>query len=286
MKSPTLLALAALGTYPGLTAAQLYSYFTSVITECAEATDAHPTQAYPTEAPQFSHGSVAYSMPSCDCGCKTCTYTSIYTTSYHLLCPTGVTPQEYIITETYAGAPAIPTFAEPTTLPYGFTTIDATCTICGEEPITTVITCPSGGATYVASATDAHNGLAPVYPTAVSNDTGAHPAASGYQSTHSSEADGAHPVATSIADAAGTGYEDETASGTSTITKTLAESAVTPGYHASQSTQASSPESYPVGHSSANAAQSTKPVTVSAASQTFTLSIYSLLAIGSIVAFV
>ncbi|KAH6652287.1 hypothetical protein BKA67DRAFT_352211 [Truncatella angustata] len=210
MKSPTLLALAALGTYPGLTAAQLYSYFTSVITECAEATDAHPTQAYPTEAPQFSHGSVAYSMPSCDCGCKTCTYTSIYTTSYHLLCPTGVTPQEYIITETYAGAPAIPTFAEPTTLPYGFTTIDATCT----------------------------------------------------------------------------GYEDETASGTSTITKTLAESAVTPGYHASQSTQASSPESYPVGHSSANAAQSTKPVTVSAASQTFTLSIYSLLAIGSIVAFV
>ncbi|ETS87040.1 hypothetical protein PFICI_00868 [Pestalotiopsis fici W106-1] len=246
MKSPALLALAALGACPGLAAAQLYSIFTSVITEC-DAEDVYPTEVYPVETAQYSDG--------------------VYTTSYPILCPTGATTQTYTITETYAGASSLPTFAEPTTTPYGFTTSHAVCDVCGEQPITTTITCPSGGATYIAATTDAYDTEAPVYPTTGKNATANHPAA-----TSKSHAEG------------------ETSTGT--ITKTLAPEQSSSGYHAEKPTQTGSADAtYKASTKSADAentsgykAQSTKPVTVSGASETSGRSISLLIFIGSVIA--
>jgi hypothetical protein len=271
MRSPALFALAALGTCPSLAAAQLYSLVTSVITECdADATDLYTTDASPVETAPPTHGYPAYSMPSCACGCETCTFTSVYTTSYPILCPTGTSQQMYTITETYAGASELPTFAEPTTTPYGFTTSHATCDVCGEQPITTVITCPSGGSTYYASETDAYNTVPPVYPTIGKNATDSHPAAT--SKPYAEGEPGAHGTSTG------------------TITKTLAPEQSSSGYHAEKPTGGAN-ATHPASTKSADAentsgykAQATKPVTVSEASDKSARSISLLIFVGAVIA--
>ncbi|KAI1840402.1 hypothetical protein JX266_013410 [Neoarthrinium moseri] len=152
MKHRVLLALTALGRFASLGSAEAFSYIEAVVTECDDGDDAYETNAATTAGaiitPPAEHGTCAYTMPPCDCGCPTCTTTSVYTTAYPILCPTGVSDQPYTITETYVGMSTLLPWPTPTSIPYGFTTSEAVCHACGDKPVTTVITCPTGGATY------------------------------------------------------------------------------------------------------------------------------------------
>ena len=70
-------------------------------------------------------------MPGCSaCGCATCTLTSVYTATFGALCPTGLAPVPYTVTEIYVGLSSLPGFAAPTRVPYGFTTAVETCGVC------------------------------------------------------------------------------------------------------------------------------------------------------------
>lgn len=270
MKHHCVFALTALGAYAGLGRAQLLSYVTAVITECSDLSE---TEATSTADPAVTHtvtDTCSYSMPVCDCGCETCTFTSVYTTAYPILCPTGVAHLTYTITETFAGMSTLPTFAEPTGVPYGFTVTDAICTICGEEPVTTVITCPSGGATYHTGAqTTASSAEASI----ISSSTSSAASSSASENSNAAASPGSYaassaaPIPTeaganSAADTdsgnyAGEQPEDDTS--TSTITKTLAQAEAGPN----------KPTSVPAGHASNAPSQgSIVPVQVSSASLT------------------
>ncbi|RYP12306.1 hypothetical protein DL765_007417 [Monosporascus sp. GIB2] len=142
-------------------AAQRVSYSTALVTTCFSVggdggggpTPLPPAPANPS--PPQGGGTVTYAMPPCGaCGCPSCTLTSMYTATFALLCPTGLTPNPYTITETYVGMSALPTFAggAPTAVPYGFTTAVETCGACAVgagEPLVATITFPSGGRPYV-----------------------------------------------------------------------------------------------------------------------------------------
>lgn len=144
---PALVALVALGTHFGFGGAQLMSYVTSIVTECLDPLNPAVPYAAETTPAQYPQGTVAYDMPSCHCGCPTCTFTSTYTTAYPIFCSTGLTQQAYTITETYAGMSALPTF-EPTETPYGFTVAEATHTPDGAPPLVQTMTYPSGASPY------------------------------------------------------------------------------------------------------------------------------------------
>ncbi|RYP20037.1 hypothetical protein DL767_009538 [Monosporascus sp. MG133] len=154
-----LILLTAAATRTAVVAAQRVSYSTTLVTTCFSVDDDEPT-APPRPPPQG--GTVTYAMPPCGaCGCPSCTLTSVYTATFALLCPTGLTQMPYTITETYVGMSALPTFAgaEPTHVPYGFTTAVETCGACttvraGKEggdggPLVATVTFPSGGRPYV-----------------------------------------------------------------------------------------------------------------------------------------
>ncbi|RYP75041.1 hypothetical protein DL771_002689 [Monosporascus sp. 5C6A] len=156
-----LVLLTAAATRTAVVAAQRVSYSTKVVTTCfSVGGDDEPTPPPPPPQPQGG-GTVTYAMPPCGaCGCPSCTLTSVYTATFALLCPTGLTRKPYTITETYVGMSALPTFAgaNPTSVPYGFTTAVETCAACavgagGEcghgEPLVATITFPSGGTPYV-----------------------------------------------------------------------------------------------------------------------------------------
>ncbi|KAK7928140.1 hypothetical protein PG985_005138 [Apiospora marii] len=143
---------------------QFLSYMTSVVTECLDI--ATPTETPGTAAdpggkpphnengPQSRPGTVSYTMPSCAaCDCSTCTALSTYTTTFSVLCPTGLQDQPYTITETYLGMSSLPVFATPTAVPYGFTVAVETCTYCGAQPLTVIVTYPSGGSPFVPATT-------------------------------------------------------------------------------------------------------------------------------------
>ncbi|ETS76290.1 hypothetical protein PFICI_11677 [Pestalotiopsis fici W106-1] len=189
MKFGTLVALAAQGGLLHTANAQSLAYVTELVTECFDPwqTDIeYGTATTDTvSAPYYTGwGPVDYSMPACECGCPTCSHTSVYSTNYPIFCSTGVTDQTYTITETYHGMPTLPTFAEPTECPYGFTTEEVTCTVCGDAPITQTMTYPSGGCPYDTGLQSAYPTLAPTQAPAPtyaasphgSNDTGASPA--------------------------------------------------------------------------------------------------------------
>jgi hypothetical protein len=148
MKNHPLIMLATLGTRFHFGDAQALSYVTDVVTECDNPTETEMPLALGTAAAQLPNGGVAYSMPACECGCHTCTLTSVYTTAFPIFCSTGLSPQPYTITETYVGMSTLPTFGEPTSAPYGFTVAEETCTMCGGEPLATAMTYPYGGTPY------------------------------------------------------------------------------------------------------------------------------------------
>lgn len=80
---------------------------------------------------------------------------------------------------------ALPTFAEPTECPYGFTTSEATCTVCGDKPITQTMTYPAGGVPY-------DTGLQSAYPTLAPTQTGS---SSPEATTKGSSPAGSYPAA-------------------------------------------------------------------------------------------
>jgi hypothetical protein len=123
-------------------------YVTSMVTECFEFEPSTNLRTSTAQLPQ-----VTYSMPPCDvCDCPSCTTTSVFTTALPAFCSEQTpTQQTFKATETYVGMSSLPTFATPTTVPYGFTVALETCTICGTEPLTMTMTFPSGGRPYVAS---------------------------------------------------------------------------------------------------------------------------------------
>ncbi|RYP86386.1 hypothetical protein DL769_000770 [Monosporascus sp. CRB-8-3] len=152
-----LILLTAATTRTGGVAAQRVSYSTMVVTTCFSVVDDDEPTSSPPPPPQGA--TVTYAMPPCGaCGCPSCTLTSVYTATFALLCPTGLTQKPYTISETYVGMSALPTFAGsvPTSVPYGFTTAVETCGACtagagneGGEPVVATITYPSGGRPYV-----------------------------------------------------------------------------------------------------------------------------------------
>lgn len=126
--------------------AQFLSYMTTVVTECIEV---RRTSDAETKSVQLSPGTVMYSMPPCNvCDCPTCSITSTFTTAYSVFCPTGLSTQPYTVTETFIGLSSLPTFATPTSIPYGFTVTEATCTKCDTTPIIATLTYPGGGSPY------------------------------------------------------------------------------------------------------------------------------------------
>ncbi|KAG6356693.1 hypothetical protein INS49_014567 [Diaporthe citri] len=66
--------------------------------------------------------------PKCDsCGCDSCAHTNVYTTTYDAFCPTGLSKQEYVVTEVYAGMSAKPSVTAAPKVPFGFAVDVKTC---------------------------------------------------------------------------------------------------------------------------------------------------------------
>ena len=121
---------------------------TSVITTCYAA-GSEPTPP-PTKAPTpVPTNQVSCDMPGCPvCDCAECVQTSIYITVFQVFCTEGIMDQAYTVTEVYKGMSSLPSFAEPTEVPYGFTACLETCTVCGPTPITATMTYPTAGAPF------------------------------------------------------------------------------------------------------------------------------------------
>ncbi|KAK5132452.1 hypothetical protein LTR08_009063 [Meristemomyces frigidus] len=70
-------------------------------------------------------------------------YTTVYTTTYLSLCPTGVVPATYTVTESCTDA--TPTWTPgPSHIPNGFTVTTTQCTVCDTTPTAVTITEPCG----------------------------------------------------------------------------------------------------------------------------------------------
>ncbi|KAF2480577.1 hypothetical protein BDY17DRAFT_312452 [Neohortaea acidophila] len=70
-------------------------------------------------------------------------YTTVYTTTYEALCPTGMTQSTYTITESCTEP--TPTWIPGSRhIPPGFTVTTAQCTMCAETPVPVTITEPCG----------------------------------------------------------------------------------------------------------------------------------------------
>ncbi|KAH8680815.1 hypothetical protein BX600DRAFT_428794 [Xylariales sp. PMI_506] len=150
MSYSIILRLAVLNILHAVVYGQVVSYIVSTVTECRPITSPILTSSPPqsTQCP----GTVTYSMPPClECGCPTCTATSVYTTNIPIFCSTGLTQQPYTITETYVGMTSLPQFSPMTSVPYGFTTGVETCTGCGPTKIVMTMTYPSGSQPYAAT---------------------------------------------------------------------------------------------------------------------------------------
>ncbi|KAI0533312.1 hypothetical protein GGR58DRAFT_521788 [Xylaria digitata] len=102
---------------------------------------------------------LSYTMPPCTfCGCPDCTVVSSFVTTclaFNTAGARGMKVQSYAITETYLGLSSLPSFEQPTQIPYGFTSRVETCDsgACGPEGITATMTYPIGGGPFAGVAT-------------------------------------------------------------------------------------------------------------------------------------
>ncbi|KAI1423144.1 hypothetical protein F5Y12DRAFT_786243 [Xylaria sp. FL1777] len=158
--------------------AQQLAYTTFAVTECV--TDASsmlgPGAGQPALPPIVNTApgkpgtkgypetiTLSYTMPPCtSCGCPGCTVVSSFTTAcsaFHTADTPGMTVQSYAITETYVGLSSIPSFEQPTQMPYGFTAQVHTCDAgtCGPKAITATMTYPAGGGPFVTVPVPAHS---------------------------------------------------------------------------------------------------------------------------------
>lgn len=130
---------------------------TATVTECFPNTGTPVTPSCRASCPTpmaYAHPNgpifVEVEAPKCDsCGCDSCVHTNVYTTTYDVFCPTGISQQEYVVTETYSGMSGRPTMPSSTHLPFGFTAGVKTCNECGDEPMTATITYPATGCPYI-----------------------------------------------------------------------------------------------------------------------------------------
>ncbi|KAL9096009.1 MAG: hypothetical protein Q9165_001531 [Trypethelium subeluteriae] len=123
----------------------------------ATAPSSSPSPTYSTieydDCPSSSEGSLATvtsgitvtSCPLCENAGSTGTpagpHTTVYTTVFSALCPTGLTESTYTVTESCTEA--TPTWSSgPGHIPQGFTTTVTKCTVCAEKPTDVTITVP------------------------------------------------------------------------------------------------------------------------------------------------
>ncbi|KAI0505207.1 hypothetical protein F5B22DRAFT_661758 [Xylaria bambusicola] len=147
-------------------AAQQLAYTSFIVTECVTEASSMPDPGVApivNTKPGYQETiTLSYTMPPCtSCGCPGCTLVSSFTTTclaFHTAAASGVTAQSYAITETYIGLSSLPSFDEPTQMPYGFTSSVHTCNagVCGPEAITATMTYPSGGGPFVAAPLSEH----------------------------------------------------------------------------------------------------------------------------------
>lgn len=176
-------AIAATGVY----AQDGYSFSTSGTVSYLTVTyDDCPSASMETMITVTNGVTVTY-CPECEMGGPSATptpgYTTIYTTTYLSLCPTGMTPVTYTVTESCTEA--TPTWTPgPDHIPQGYTVATKPCTVCGEATPTVTVTEPCG--------CEAHEGV-PVTPTATATSGGAGRAGSGATPTGSSSSGGSSP---------------------------------------------------------------------------------------------
>lgn len=157
-------ALAASGAYAqssSVTATPSTSYLTVTYSDC-------PSMSMENMVTITNGVTVTY-CPECDMASSKPGYTTVYTTQYEALCPTGMTTSTYTVTESCTDS--TPTWTPgPKHIPQGFTVTTQVCTQCAETPQTVTITQPCG--------CEAHEGSV-VTPTATA---GSSPAAAPAQS--------------------------------------------------------------------------------------------------------
>ncbi|KAI6794353.1 hypothetical protein KC332_g8622 [Hortaea werneckii] len=103
-------------------------------------------------------------------------YTTTYTTTYMSLCPTGMVPATYTVTESCTDDKATWT-PGPTHIPDGFTVTEKECTVCGKETPTVTITEPCG--CKATNGVPVTNPAANTTPAGGNNNGGSPPAATG-----------------------------------------------------------------------------------------------------------
>ncbi|KAK7700851.1 hypothetical protein SLS64_010702 [Diaporthe eres] len=108
--------------------------------------------------------------PKCDsCGCDSCAHTNVYTTTYDAFCPTGLSKQEYVVTEVYAGMSAKPSVTAAPKVPFGFAVDVKTCNECGKKPITATLTYPASGCPYIKGMVPRHTPFTLTLPAGLEN---------------------------------------------------------------------------------------------------------------------
>ncbi|KAF2965502.1 hypothetical protein GQX73_g8084 [Xylaria multiplex] len=150
--------------------AQQLAYTSFAVTECVTETSPMPDPAVgrPAVPPIVNMApgksgaveeytetiTLSYTMPPCTlCGCPGCTVVSSFMTTclaFNTAGARGMKVQSYAIAETYLGLSSLPTFEQPTQIPYGFTSRVETCDsgACGPEAITATMTYPIGGGPF------------------------------------------------------------------------------------------------------------------------------------------
>jgi len=161
-RSAAVVALAATGSYAQMTTASpSTSYLIVTYDDC-------PSMSMETMITVTNGVTVTY-CPECEMGWTSAApqgpgYTTVYTTTYESLCPTGLVPATYTVTESCTDA--TPTWTPgPSHVPDGFTVTTKECTVCGQAIPTVTITEPCG--------CEATNGVPVTHPAA--NTTPASP---------------------------------------------------------------------------------------------------------------
>lgn len=124
-------AVAATGALAQNATTPTTSYTTVTYSDC--------TSMSPLPNITITQGVTVTYCPQCDMG----GFTTVYPTTYMSLCPTGLVPATYTVTESCSEA--TPTWTPgPSYIPQGFTVTTKDCTVCAETPTRVTITEPCG----------------------------------------------------------------------------------------------------------------------------------------------
>ncbi|KAK4542086.1 hypothetical protein LTR36_007117 [Oleoguttula mirabilis] len=150
IRSSAVAAIAATGTYAQSNTTWIASTMTTASSSVSYTTvtyDDCPSQSMESMITVTNGVTVTY-CPECEMQSQTSKpsgpgYTTTYTTTYLSLCPTGVVPATYTVTESCTDA--TPTWTPgPSHIPNGFTVTTKQCTVCDTTPTAVTITEPCG----------------------------------------------------------------------------------------------------------------------------------------------